>query len=248
MKEEFMKKIAIFILPLCLCLIAPAFAGLREDLESEALGIAGKSHNAHGTLDSKTVIAGLKEALSVGTKNGVKNVAQFDGYFGNNLIKILVPAQMQKIAEVLRDAGLRAQVDQFELSMNRAAEKAAPQARVIFIDAIKKMTIQDAEAILRGGDMAATKYLKSKTYDRIHGTFKPIISSAMNDVGVTRYYKELTDTANTIPLLKEQTVDINDYVTSKALDGLFLMVGKEEQRIRKDPAARVTELLRTVFN
>jgi hypothetical protein len=143
--------------------------------------------------------------------------------------------------------GFRKEVDAFELSMNRAAEKAAPQALSFFVGAVKEMTIPDAMKILRGNDTAATDFLKSKTYVRIYGAFKPVVTSAMNDVGVTRSFKELMDKARTIPLLKRETVDLDHYVTSKALDGLFIMVGQEEKKIRKDPAARVTELLRTVF-
>ena len=139
------------------------------------------------------------------------------------------------------------EVDAFILSMNRAAEKAAPQALSFFTDAVKEMTIPDAVGILRGNDTAATDFLKSKTYDRIYGAFKPVVSSAMNDVGVTHSFKQMMDKARTIPLLKREAVDLDHYVTSKALDGLFIVVGQEEKKIRKDPAARVTELLKTVF-
>ena len=242
-----MKKSAVCILLLSLLCTSFAYAGLREDVEAEARDITSTGPHSGATVDLKTIIAGLKEALSLGVRNGVANVAQRDGYFGNQLIKILVPEKMQKITDGLRETGFHTEADQFELSMNRAAEKAAPMARQIFIDAIKTITIHDAETILRGSDTAATDYLKSKTYDRIYGKFKPAISSAMKDVGVTRYFQELMDAAKTIPLLKDQTVDLNHYVTSKALDGLFLMVGEEEKKIRKDPAARGTKLLKTVF-
>jgi hypothetical protein len=131
--------------------------------------------------------------------------------------------------------------------MNRAAEKAAPQALDFFVAAVKEMTIPDAVAILRGNDTSATSFLKSKTFDRIYGAFKPTVTAAMNDVGVTRSFKEMMDKARTIPFLKQEAVDLDHYVTSKALDGLFTIVGQEEQKIRKDPAARVTDLLKKVF-
>ncbi len=200
-----------------------------------------------GEPDAATITAGLKEALSVGAKNGVANVSRVDGYFGNQLIRIPMPENIKKTEKMLRKVGLGKEADAFILSMNRAAEKAAPQALSFFTDAVKEMTIPDAVGVLRGSDTAATDYLRSKTYDKIYGAFKPSVSSAMNDVGVTRSFKQMMDKARTIPLLKKQSVDLDHYVTSKALDGLFVVVGVEEKKIRKDPAARVTELLRTVF-
>lgn len=242
-----MKKVAVFILVSSLFCGSFAYAGLLDDLEGKAREYTNKKLNSGGELDSKTITAGLKEALSIGAQNGVKIVGREDGYWGNQLIKILIPEKIQTIANVLKKAGFRKEVETFEVSMNRAAEKAAPQALDFFIDAIKQMTIADAVKILRGDETAATEYLKSKTYERIYGTFKPVVASAMNDVGVTRSFKEMMDKARAVPLLKQQTVDLDHYVTSKALDGLFLMVGEEEKKIRKDPAARVTELLKKVF-
>jgi hypothetical protein len=174
-------------------------------------------------------------------------VSKVDGYFGNPFIRIPVPENVRKIERTLRKVGLNKEVDKFILSMNRAAEKAAPQALSFFVDAVKEMTIPDAVNILHGNDTAATDFLKSKTYQRIYGAFKPAVSTAMNDVGVTRSFKEMMDKARNIPLLKREAVDLDHYVTTKALDGLFIMVGQEEKKIRKDPAARVTDLLRTVF-
>ncbi|HEX9136525.1 MAG TPA: DUF4197 domain-containing protein, partial [Nitrospirota bacterium] len=197
--------------------------------------------------DTNTIVSGLKEALSIGAKNGVKTVSQVDGYFGNPLIRIPMPENIQRIEKALRKAGFNKEVDRFILSMNRAAEKAAPQALNLFVNAVKEMTIPDAVGILRGNDTAATDYLKSKTFDELYKSFKPSISSSMNDVGVTRTFKEMMDKTRRIPFLKKESVDLDHYVTSKALDGLFTVVGQEEKKIRKDPAARVTELLKTVF-
>lgn len=238
-----MKSIIVLALATCLLGATPANANLLD----KARAYRDKHKSAGGELDTNTIVAGLKEALSTGAKNGVATVSRVDGYFGNQLIRIPVPENIRKIEKTLRKVGLKKEVDAFILSMNRAAEKAAPQALSFFVDAVREMTIPDAVKILRGGDTAATDFLKSKTYQRIYGAFKPVVTSAMNDVGVTRSFKEMMDKARSIPLLKREAVDLDHYVASKALDGLFIMVGQEEKKIRKDPAARVTELLRTVF-
>ena len=238
-----MKWSMVLALAATLLFVSSTDAGLLD----KARAYREKNKNAGSELDTNTIIAGLKQALSVGAKNGIAAVSRVDGYFGDPMIKIPVPEKIRKIEKVLRKAGFHKEVDKFVLSMNRAAEKAAPQARSFFIAAVKEMTIPDAVQILRGNDTAATDFLKSRTYDGIYGTFRPVVSSAMNDVGVTRSFKEMMAKAGTIPLLKRESVDLDHYVTSKALDGLFVVVGQEEKKIRKDPAARVTELLKTVF-
>lgn len=238
-----MRRIVVALFVIGLFGASLAHAGLMDKVRE----YREKKQGASGEPDSNTIIAGLKEALSVGAKNGVTTVSKVDGYFGNQLIKIPIPENIQKTEKMLRKVGLNKEVDAFILSMNRAAEKAAPKALSFFTDAVKEMTIPDAVGILRGSDTAATDFLRSKTYDRVYGAFKPVVSSAMNDVGVTHAFKEMMDKARTIPLLKREAVDLDHYVTSKALDGLFVVVGQEEKKIRKDPAARVTELLRTVF-
>jgi hypothetical protein len=198
-------------------------------------------------LDESTTISGLKEALAIGTENAVQNVSQVDGYFGNSLIKILMPEKIQNVADVLGKLGFQKEVDEFVLSMNRAAEKAAPEAASIFGDAIREMTIQDAVGILNGGDTAATDFFEEKTHDRLYGAFKPIISSSMDEGGATKSYKNMMGRYETIPFMDKRSLDLDHYVTDKSLDGLFYMVGQEEKKIRTDPAARVTDLLQTVF-
>ncbi len=131
--------------------------------------------------------------------------------------------------------------------MNRAAERAAPKAKSFFIDAIKEMTFEDVKKILNAGDTAATDYFKEKTNDKLYNEFKPIISSNMNEVGVTRYYKDMTSKFTSLPFVKPELLDLDHYVTNNALDGLFYMIGEEEKKIRTDPKARVTELLKRVF-
>ena len=244
-----MKKIVYTVLLVFVFCTAAAYAGMLDNA-IKAIGSPASKGADNGTgkgPDNDTAISGLKEALSIGTENAVKSVSQTDGYFKNKMIRILMPEKIQKVADVLSKVGYQKEVDDFILSMNRAAEKAAPQALSIFTDAVKEMTIPDAVKILHGNDTAATDFLRSKTYDRIYGAFKPVVSSAMNDVGVTHSFKQMMDKARTIPLLKREAVDLDHYVTSKALDGLFIVVGQEEKKIRKDPSARVTELLRTVF-
>jgi hypothetical protein len=158
-----------------------------------------------------------------------------------------MPEKIRTVADMLGKVGYQRQVDEFVLSMNRAAEKAAPQAASFFGDAIREMTFDDARKILTGGDTAATEYFRAKTHDKIYDSFKPIISSSMDKVGTTRSYKEMMSKYEALPFVSKQSLDLDHYVTSKALDGLFYMVGQEEKKIRTDPAARVTDLLKTVF-
>lgn len=202
-----------------------------------------------GSSDNTTVASGLKEALAIGTGNAVTSVSKMDGYFGNKMIKILMPEKIQTVANALGKLGYQKQVDDFVLSMNRAAEKAAPKAKEIFIDAIKQMSFEDAKKILNGGDTAATDYFKSKTSKKIFAVFKPIVSSSMNEVGVTKSYNEMIGKyTSSVPFAKKESLDLDTYVTNKASDGLFYMVGQEEKKIRTDPTARVTDLLKKVFS
>lgn len=198
-------------------------------------------------LSEQKAADGLKEALRVGTDNAVKSTGHVDGYFGNQAIKILMPEKLRTLEKGLRAMGYDEEVDEFVLSMNRAAERAAPQAKDIFLDAILEMSFDDARQILSGGDTAATDYFKEKTSARLTEVFRPEVAAAMNEVGVTRQYKELVGRAERIPFLRFDSLDIDDYVVGKALDGLFYVLGQEEQKIRREPAARVTELLREVF-
>ena len=200
-----------------------------------------------GGLSDSKIIDGLKEALQVGTGHAVESVSQVGGFYDNPKIRIPLPNAVQKVETLLKAAGLGPQLDQFELSMNRAAEKAAPQAKAIFLDAIKQMNFSDARKILDGGNNAATLYFKDKTYDRLSEMFKPIIHDTMSEVGVTRQYQELNQQMSSMPLVGGLSFNLDNYVDKKALDGLFLMVGQEEKKIRENPAARTTELLKQVF-
>ena len=190
---------------------------------------------------------GLKEALQVGTEKAVGLTGKTDGYFANAAIKILMPDRLRTVEQGLRAVGQGAQIDEFVLSMNRAAERAAPAAKKIFWDAIGAMGFEDARRILQGPNTAATEYFKEKTTEKLTSAFSPVVSSAMNEVGVTRHYKDLVGAAQALPFGGVGAFDLDHYVIGKALDGLFLVVGQEEQKIRANPTARVTPLLKEVF-
>ena len=198
-------------------------------------------------LSESKIVQGLKEALEIGTGNAVKTVSKLDGYYKNPKIRIPLPDAVRKVEKVLRTVGYGPKVDEFEQSMNRAAEQAAPKAKSLFVDAIKQMTFSDARKILKGGDNEATLYFKDKTYNRLYEIFKPIVNKVMSGAGVTRRYQELDAKVSSIPFTERLRFDLDDYVTNKALDGLFVMVAEEEGKIRRNPTARVTDLLKEVF-
>ena len=221
-------------------LLSPSPAAAQLDRLLQGLGIGGLS-------DAK-IGSGLKEALRVGTETAVSLTGKTDGYFANQAIKILMPSQLETADKGLRMVGYGPQLDEFVLSMNRAAEAAAPGAKKIFGDAIGAMSIEDARKIWSGGDNAATQYFKSKTSDQLTAAFKPVVDKALNQVGVTRQYKELLGRAQSIPFMKTDSLDIDRYVLGKSLDGLFLVLGEQEKQIRTNPAARTTDLLKEVFS
>jgi hypothetical protein len=200
-----------------------------------------------GGLGNTDVVNGLKEALEIGTGYAVGMASKPDGYYSNPSIKIPLPGEIQKVEKLLRTIGYGQTVDEFELSMNRAAERAAPQAKSIFVDAVKQMQIDDAQKILRGPDNAATEYFKKTTSGRLTEVFKPIIRDSMNSVGVTRQYEDLNSKLSSIPMGGKLGFDLDQYVTDKSLNGLFFLVAVEEKKILQDPAARTTELLKKVF-
>lgn len=209
--------------------------------------LTGLGAGQHGGMTDMKIASGLKEALQVGSENAVGLTGRPDGYFANEAIKILMPEQLRKLERGLRLLGYDQQVDEFVLSMNRAAEQAAPSAKQIFWDAIGEMTFDDARKIMTAGGTAATDYLKATTSGKLMAAFQPVVEQAMQEVGVTRQYTGLLGYAKEIPFVKTEPVDINRYVVNKALDGLFRVVGEQERKIRTDPAAQVTGLLKEVF-
>ncbi len=223
--------------------VIPARAGfedfLKKTLENVLEERVGLSENE--------IIQGLKEALEIGTDNSVTLLSRVDGFYKHPEVKIFLPEKVKQVESLLRTAGFGDQMDAFELSMNRAAEQAAPEARKLFWDAITQMTFDDAKKILEGRENEATLFFQEKTSLRLTELFAPIVHGAMAAVGVTRAWQDLDNSMGQIPFVESFRFDLDAYVTGKALAGLFFMIEQEERKIRQDPAARVTELLEKVF-
>ena len=198
-------------------------------------------------LTTEEVANGLKEALIKGISEGSANASKLNGYLGNPQIKIPFPPDVQKVEDKLRSIGLDKQVDQFIETLNRGAEEAAKEAKPIFVTAIRSLTIQDAWNILKGEDDAATQYLVRTTSDQLRGKFQPVIGNALDKTNATKYYGDIINTYNKVPFVDKVDPDLENYATQKALDGLFFLIAKEEQKIREDPLARTTDLLKRVF-
>ena len=210
---------------------------------NKMLGLpAGKS-----LLSNEEIINGLKEALQVGTEKGTAKLSATDGFFKDAVLKILMPDEAKKAEKTLRNMGLGKQVDNAILSMNRAAEDAAKSAAPIFINAIKGMSFQDALSILKGSDNAATTYLKDKTTISLTEAFRPVIESSLKKVDATKHWNTVFTTYNKFSAEKVNT-DLSAYVTERALSGIFFQLAQEEQKIRKDPVARTSDLLKKVFS
>jgi hypothetical protein len=222
-------------------------SGCTSTQINQALGDLNKSLGGEQPLTTAEVGEGLKEALIKGISTGSDQASQLDGYFKNPRIKIPFPPDVQKVEDRLRQIGLGSEVDKFVMTLNRGAEDAAKEAKPIFIAAIKGMTIQDAWAILRGEENAATEYLRRTTSSQLYEKFQPVIASSLNKVNATKYYGDLINTYNKIPMVEKVNPDLNDYATNKAMDGLFLLIAGEEKKIREDPVARTTDLLKKVF-
>ncbi|HDZ89079.1 MAG TPA: DUF4197 domain-containing protein [Deltaproteobacteria bacterium] len=238
-----LRQLAVATLLFSTCLhLSPAVAGFGDFLEQmkKAVGVEG------GVSESE-VVDGLRQALEIGTDKAVEKVSALNGYFENPKIRIPLPESVRKVKRLLEVAGYGPQVEAFELSMNRAAEEAAPRAKALFMESLKKMTFTDARKILDGDDDAATRYFEGNTRKRLFAGFEPVVRSTMSRVGVTRAYQDLDARVRDIPFAGSMSFDLDQYVTNQALDGLFLMLAEEEKKIRRDPAARVTDLLKQVF-
>lgn len=202
---------------------------------------------ANTDLSDEEIAIGLKEALNIGVEKGVDQLSKPDGFFKDPEIKIPFPEEVKKVESKLRTTGQGKMVDEAIESINRAAEDAVIDAKDIFIAAIKNMTLTDALGILRGEKNAATRYLEKSTRAALVEKFKPTVKVSLNKVGATRHWNLMFSTYNKIPFVTKVNPDLDDYVTNKAIDGLFIQIAKEELAIRKDPTARVTELLKKVF-
>ena len=224
--------------------VTPASAQLDKVLK----GLGGNLPSVGGGgLNDAKIGSGLQEALKIGTENAVVQTGSVDGFLMNKAIKILMPKTLQNMEKPLRMVGYGPQIDEFVVGMNRAAEKAVPFAKEIFWDAIGAMTFDDAKKILNGSDTAATEYFKGKTSKKLQTAFRPNVEQVMNQVGVNRQYNDLIGKYKDVPFSKSITFDVNQYVTEKATDGIFYVVAQEEKKIRTNPAARVTDLLKEVF-
>ena len=228
-------------------LLLIAILGIQQ-IDAQFLKNAKKLINSKNNgLTEKDAADGIKEALVNGTGESVKQVSVLNGYWGNPEIKIPFPAEAKEMESKLRTIGMGKKVDEFNESMNWAAEKAASEAKSIFLTAIKEMTVRDAVNIVKGTDNAATMYLKNNTSPQLIDKFQPIIKTSLDNVNATRYWSDLITIYNKIPMVKKMNPDLPQYVTQKAIDGLFIMIAKEELKIRKDPVARTSELLKKVF-
>jgi hypothetical protein len=250
--------------PACLGLLLataalPAVAGgqLQDLLKQLKQGTHASDATRGANLPTSDIAAGLKEALAKGTTHAINSLGRTDGFWGNAKVRIPLPGKLKQVGDLARQLGQGDKVDAFQLSMNRAAEKAVPQVADIFGDAIRKMTLQDARGILTGGDHAATDFFRRVAGDALTARIHPIVAQATDRVGVTQKYKALTSASgsglgNVLGALggnddKRNPLDLDDYVTTQTLNGLFTVIGEQEQSIRKNPAARTTDLLKKVF-
>ena len=199
------------------------------------------------SLSNDKIAAGLKEALKVSTTKAVAATGRPDGFLKNEEIRILLPDKLRSAGRGLRLVGMGPQLDELEVGMNRAAEQATPLAKQIFLNALTKMSIDDARRILTGNDTAATEYFRGASSEQLTTAFKPIVHKTLQNVGVVRQYGQVMQNSLAAPLLQNQRFDLDTYVVGKTLDGLFYMLGQEEMQIRKNPAARTTSILKEVF-
>ena len=213
--------------------------------------VLNSSENTSNPLSNEEVIAGLKEALTIGIQNGSGKASAMDGFLKNEKIRLPFPPDAQKVKDKALQLGLDNKVQQFETTLNRAAEEAAKEAAPIFVQAIKEMTISDGFNILKGADNAATSYLRDKTTSKLVTAFSPKVGAAIDKVELTKYWEPLTKAYNSASFLtgaEEINTDLKSYVTERAITGLFKLVEEEEMKIRKDPIARVTDVLKKVFS
>jgi len=229
---------------LLIVLMSSCSYNLNAQLLNEAKNALGQNSTGFSETEAAD---GIKEALVNGTGNSVNLVSVENGYFGNQEIKIPFPPEAKEMDSKLRSIGMGKQVDQMVLSINRAAEDASKDAKDIFIDAIKNMSVMDAINIVKGKNDAATKYLEKNTSPQLNQKFRPVIKTSLDKVEATKHWEELIKAYNRIPFVRKMNPNLTEYVTGKAIDGLFIMIAREEEKIRKDPLARTSDLLKKVF-
>lgn len=200
------------------------------------------------TSSGADISAGLKQALNKGVSNQVVKLTATDGFYKNEAVKILLPEELQKVDKALRQIGMQSLADDGIRALNRAAEDAVKEATPIFVDAIKDMTVEDGKKILMGNENAATSYLQQKTTAPLYVKFNPVVKNSIGKVGADKIWATIITKYNALPLVKKVNPDINDYVTTKALQGVFTMIAVEERNIRENPAFRTTDILKKVFS
>lgn len=229
-----MKKVILF----CTCFIVISCAELQQVVNSLPQGTG---------VDPTMIANGLRQALDFGIDKQVSKLTRKDGFYKNPLVKILLPQELRKVDQTLRDIGLSSLADEGLIMLNRAAEDAVKTATPIFVDAVKQITFNDAKNILLGPNNAATNYLEGKTNSALYGKFNPVIGKSFQKVGADRVWENIITKYNTIPFVNKVNPDLTDYVTKQALDGVYTMIAVEEKKIRSSVAARTTNLLRQVF-
>jgi hypothetical protein len=243
-----MKSLRSLVLAL-VAIIAVSNGASAQFLKSVLQQVSGKqTTSTTGTPSALEIGTALKQALEQGTIKSSDQLSALNGFFGNAAIKILFPPEAQKVERTLRGLGLNQLCDNVILSLNRAAEDAAGQAKPIFIDAVKQMTLQDVTNILLGSKDAATQYFKRTTMVSLSAAFRPVVKKSLDKVGATHYYGDVAAQYNRVPFVNKVNPDINDYVTQKAIDGLFVQIALEELNIRQNLGARTTPLLQKVFD
>lgn len=240
---------AIAALLLAMLGASPARADFMDDLKK---AVSGKSASQStvapaSTLTNADTVGGLKEALAKGAQQAIAKLGRTDGFLKNAEVAIPMPESMKKVDKLMRKIGQEKMADEFVATLNHAAEQAVPEAAALFADSISQMTVQDAQAILKGPDNAATEYFRKTSGVKLAERFKPIVQTATDKAGVTHSYKELLDKAGPLAKMMGKETDLDAYVTDKAVDGLFKMIAAEEKLIRQDPLARSTDLLKKVF-
>jgi hypothetical protein len=240
-----MKKIILYAYAVLFISVTSVNAQL--DLNKALNSATSNLKDGSSGLSTDDVVKGLKDALSIGTNNSSSSASKTDGFFKNPEIMIPFPEEAISVKNTVDKLGMKAQDDKFVETLNHGAEEATKNAAPVFLNAITNMSIEDGFKILKGADNAATMYLKSKTSDQLFAAFKPIVHNALLKVDVTKYWTPLITAYNKIPFSKKQNPDLDAYVTQKAIDGLFLLIADQEKKIRKDPAAQVTDILKKVF-
>ena len=246
----------VLILTACITMATAAVGAqsIEQQLKDRLLG-SGSSSNTFN-ISEGDASRGIKEALAQGVDRAVRQLGKEDGFFRDQAVKIFVPEKIRRLADLARQLGAGKKVDAFELSMNRAAEKAVPVAAGILADAVRQMSVQDAIGLVRGGETSATDFFRRSSEEKLYAAFRPIVEKQTASVGVTRKYKDFSKKAgggSMAALLggggqgSASSADLDDYVTRETIDGLFHVIAEQEKQIRQNPASRTTELLRRVF-